>query len=124
MDRISVLVYRQEKLKIGPAVVISADQTQTVTNVNDLEERLVRGVTKWIIGTPEGKRTWEYSSGDLNIGDLANCVGDGENDDPELVRFLADEGVVNLRIEQVETTAWNYDTILANPCDIAEAFGE
>lgn len=126
-ERIAVLVYRQENLAFGPIVEVSADKTQPVQSVQNLQDAICRAVTKWMIGTEDGKKAWEYSGGgDFNIGDLSTHVGDGENDDSELVRFLEDEGVKNLRISDLADTDdnWTYDTSLVNSGDVENAFNK
>lgn len=126
-ERIAVLVYRMEKLTPNPMVEISADKTQPVQTVQNLQDAICRAVTKWMIGTEEGKQAWECNGGsDFNIGDLSQFVGDGENDNPELVRFLEDEGVKNLRISDVADTDdnWTYDTPLVDSGDVETAFNE
>lgn len=125
-ERIAVLVYRMEKLTPNPMVEISADKTQPVQTVQNLQDAICRAVTKWMIGTEEGKQAWEYAGSDFNIGDLSSHVGDGENDNPELVRLLEDEGVKNLRISDLADTDdnWTYDTSLVNSGDVEDAFNE
>lgn len=35
-----------------------------------LIEKFISVLTQWVINTENGKKAWEYSSGDFNVGDL------------------------------------------------------
>jgi hypothetical protein len=77
-----------------------------------------RGVTKWVEKTSTGKKAWEDSSEDLNIGDL---IASHEGD-PELAKYLKLQGITSW-----ECTYWlsdrnvfDYDLVLADPEEIDE----
>ena len=96
-ERLSVLIQ-------GPTLLVSADKTQAVTSLSNLQDAVAKAVNKWVVAYMP-LRTLE---GNLTVEELAIYV-----DDPELVNLLALEGVVNLRVEQVATdTNWTYDTDL------------
>lgn len=60
----------------------------------DFLPALKRAVTNWVCSTSQGKKAWEDSSENFNIGDLANCTGDST-----LKPYLAKEGITYLEID-------------------------
>lgn len=79
----------------------------------DLLEHLKDAVTEWVRTTPEGMKSWEECSHDLNIADLANVL-----DDPTLMKLLTDQGILKLQIEvfsdadSYQDPCFDYDTVL------------
>lgn len=77
-------------------------------------ERLRRAVTAWTVNSEDGRRAWEASSEDLNIGDL-----DGHLNSPSLVSELARQGIRGLGLLCADPAdgAIDYDTVLVNRQD-------
>ena len=106
---------------MGPielVVIVSAGKTQVVDTVDALHERIVRAVTTWMKTTEEGRKAWEYASDDFNIADLVSYL-----DDEKLLQCLANEGVMDLRIDEPEfSTSWrSYDAILVDSGEVRQA---
>ncbi len=120
-ERITTVLWRQETETIDPIVIVSAKKTQAVDTVDTLYERVVRAVTNWMKSTEEGRKAWKYASDDFNVGDLVSCLGDDD-----LVRFLANEGVKDFRIDDAEVSdKWSdYDTSLVDGNEVTETLGE
>ena len=76
-------------------------------------EAITRGVTAWIKGTEEGKAAWDYSSEDLNIGDL---LGGYLPDDADLRTCLIAEGIEVESLNRIGdiTDIVSYDRVLAD----------
>lgn len=71
------------------------DATETYTAIED-------ACTKWANETPEGRKAWEDSSEDFNIGDLAIEIC------PTLRSYLYKEGISEIEFEQAERSQLNY----------------
>jgi NifB/MoaA-like Fe-S oxidoreductase len=71
-----------------------------------------RAVTAWVKQTDAGREAWEYSGGDLNIGDLMGHI----DTDKELNKLLEAAGFEELSIEGSSSESvsdrWTYDTVL------------
>jgi hypothetical protein len=116
-SRVSVLVYRLENLELGAAVVVSAERTAVVVSPVALREAVRRGVTRWMVVSSDGRKEWEYSGEDFNVGDLVSCLGD-----ELLTDCLLREGVVGLVIEQLDVSAdWVYDSVLVDGAEVRVA---
>lgn len=105
------LVFRQDGFRLGPFMVVTAVvRPSAISTDAELVAELKSRVTAWVRGTEEGKKAWEESSGDLNIGDLSAY---------DLTPILKDcPNIVSLDWEQVEQAEnWNYDTVLADDPD-------
>lgn len=98
MDR--MVIYRMEIAEASP-----------VQNSRDALLALKKGVTEWVRTTEEGRRLWEYSSEDLNIGDLASYL-----EDASLLECLKRRGIegIDLLYEVVEGEEISYDHVLVD----------
>jgi hypothetical protein len=116
-SRVCVLVYRMENMVLGASVLISAERTLAVQDAATLLAAVTRGVTKWMLSSAEGRKAWEYSGEDFNVGDLASWLGE-----EDLVDCLLRERVVGLTIEQLDNfnADWVYDTVLVNVAELEE----
>lgn len=80
----------------------------------------IKAVTKWVQTTDTGKEAWTSSCEDLNIGDLSSYL-----DDEELAACLKEVGLENLDVQDAEypvsADIWNFDTVLADSSELAEA---
>ena len=74
-------------------------------------------VTKWIQKTKEGKKAWEYSCGDFNIGDLASYI-----EDDDLIKYFDEVGLTNVKLIDNEYESskyiWNFDTVLGDTSEL------
>lgn len=114
-SRVCVLVFRQEGVGLGATVLVSAERTLGVQNADELQAAVTRAVTKWMLSSAEGRKAWEYSGSDFNVGDLASWLGEDD-----LVDCLLRERVVGLQIETLETADWAYDSVLVNASELEE----
>ena len=82
MPRVQTVLMRASHKETTGAIV-SCEQTQDVNTVEKMLERIKNAVTDWIKVTKAGMEMWEYSSEDLNIGDLSTGYTD-----KDLQKFL------------------------------------
>lgn len=109
-------VHRFEKLSISQGVLVSLDLSNGVKNA-DPKELIAKAITNWAKSTPIGKQAFEYTCGDLNIGDLSTYTND-----PDLIESLKTEGVYNLEITDVDFKSWLYDDILIDGQEVHDHY--
>lgn len=126
---IQIAFLRIERETLDAGIILTADFTvdkamDKNTWEKQVEEDLCAAVTLWIKETEEGKKLWEYSVEDLNIGDLCDYLEEAYSDPvnstlrPYLDRFQFS------RIECHGLTGSEilpYDTILVNQSDLEGA---
>ena len=95
-------------------VLVAGRFTGQFTNHNELLHLLRNSITQWIQETAEGRKLWNYSGKDLNVGDVADFLFDPQS---SLAPFLHQH-----KIEQaqhlytlIESDRIAFDTVLANP---------
>lgn len=117
----NTIVFREGKDSVA---IIDA----RVTNSDLLGHRkflaaLKRAITKWVKSTEEGKKAFEYSCEDFNVGDLSSYT-----DSPYLTYYLHEEGIHELEISAYASDSgnmnWNYDTPLCNADELEEMMDE
>lgn len=77
-------------------------------------ERLKKSITEWAKTTEEGKKAYNYSSGDFNFGDLASYL-----EDSKLVEILKSNGITNLKMSIINSKIgdFSFDAILVEKED-------
>lgn len=91
--------------------VISSYFTANDKSEKNFLKCLVSAMDKWF-KTEEGAKAWEHSSGDYNVGDLAN---ESLGEDTKLGKLLLDEGIRDLDINTYSSdNEWSFDTVLSN----------
>lgn len=77
-----------------------------------------KAVNRWVQETPQGKRAWEESGNDLNVGDLFSQY----EDEPSLATAFAEEGLYEVKCvwSLSEGEEYPYDTVLAEHPEEAE----
>jgi hypothetical protein len=73
----------------------------------DLKSSIQRAITAWVKNSDVGRRAFQETDGDFNVGDLANELGD-----PALTAELAKERITHLTVEtycDVMPTGWEFD---------------
>lgn len=115
IQRISLLVWREEDLRVEHPTILTADMTPAVKNVHHLVDAIIKAVTKWMKTTAQGKQAWKHSDGDFNFGEFSDFAND-----KNLLRCLEEEGVRNLTVEQPHTGdgCYSYDTSLCDGVDV------
>lgn len=89
---------------------------------NKLCVAIIAAVTEWVMTTEDGKKAWENSSNDFNIGDLSANLSDDPTD--PLNVLLAKQGITGLEITTYNDTDgdldWTYDTVLVDEIKLSE----
>lgn len=113
MSTTTLLFARHENASISGfgVVTITSDVSK---DPKVLIEKFKAGVTDWVNSTKAGKEIWDYSEGELNIGDLA-----GYEQDESLADCLSEYGI-RFEIDVLDGcgNVLPYDTVLANDADI------
>lgn len=82
---------------------------------NEVMDKIVKAVTKWVNNTPEGEHAWYMSSEDFNIADLSSELFSHE-DRKCIIPYFTEEGIYNLEIDIFgdadSPSNYNYDTVL------------
>ena len=94
--------------------IVTARKTQQVWCARQMVHAFCDAVTAWVQNTPEGRKAYEESDSDYNVGDLANDI-----DDRALAPYLAAQGLRDVEIEVVSDedfqNNWTFDTHLIDP---------
>jgi hypothetical protein len=114
------LFVRQEGLSgITNAAVLTIDYAVAVAGVADALEAFKKGVSQWVAETSDGRRCWEESSENLNIGDLLN----EDINDVEFQTIMSQHNVVILRMCSIEHDATEaFDLVLATAPEVPSAY--
>lgn len=110
-----ILFIRKDGFAIDQLCVIRVIHTAILPNTDKVMEAFEAGVTEWVETTQAGKKAWEDSTEDLNIGDLVGQY-DGH---AELDECLGKRGI------QAWTTLFTladkneipFDRVLAHPSE-------
>lgn len=118
IDRI-IPFTREGSRGIETIAIVSCKVDPVQKDVSTTVSALREVVTSWIKGTDEGKQAWEYSGGDLNIGDLALYDETFLENQKDL---LAHHGIHDFKIVCVvdHTECIPYDTILAHSGELED----
>jgi hypothetical protein len=107
MEKYIAIVSREEENLVAVVTYKSSKEL----NQNSMMDLITKAVTEWIDDTEEGKRAWEHSLYDFNIGDLSNYLNS-----IILRGFLHANDIWELNIEIVGNgdypTEYVYDTVL------------
>ena len=112
MKTTEITFTRMDNARIDCLAVVKFTHQDRINTADELLAAFKKGVTKWVETTKEGKEAWEYSSEDLNIGDLF-----GYELDEDLGRLLEAEGIQTWECvyQLCEGEEFSYDTVLAEP---------
>ena len=104
-----IIVFTRPENDGGTIAIISLTPLDSPSFHADVFRRLITGVTRWVSSSESGQEAWEYSSEDLNIGDLSQYEGE-----PELVNALEGAGIVDFRVIEMfdNNTVYPFDTRL------------
>lgn len=82
----------------------------------DTRDALKKSITEWVNTTHAGAQMWNYSSGDLNIGDL---LGSDAFHDADLRRIMASNGLYYVGgMISTDAASARFDEVLVNEGDI------
>ena len=86
------------------------------TESGAVQGAVVSAVTDWINETESGRKAWEESCEDFNIGDLCECL-----DDESLRARLSRYGIggMEICITDGSESQWTFDEILVNTPDLS-----
>lgn len=103
------LIIRRESSDENTFAMVSFDKTRLVYDEDSLKTSVKRALVYWIQNTEAGKKAWENSRKNFNIGDLINGLGD-----EDLQKALTHQGVVGLKINVISGSSgtWEFDDIL------------
>jgi hypothetical protein len=106
-----ILVFTRPETDGGTVAIISLTPLAGPFQA-DLMGRLMAGVTRWVNSSASGRAALDYSSDDLNIGDLAHDEGD-----PDLVIALESVGIAEFKVIKIfdGNDCYPYDTLLFDP---------
>jgi len=112
MKTTQIAFIRKDDGTLDQLALIRFTHEDKFSNPAEVIEAFKAGVTAWVEKTEEGKKLWDYSSGDLNIGDLF-----GEEENEQLNECLAEAGIQiwALVYQLSEQEEISYDTVLAAP---------
>jgi hypothetical protein len=112
MNSHQIALTRHEDPALLSALMVLSFDCEAVEPA-DAFEMLKKGITHWVKETENGKALWDYSGGDLNIGDLHSYI---VKNDALFVQSMKACGVYYLKVvyELNECCEFPYDTILAD----------
>ncbi len=100
--------------------IVRAQTTDRVETDRQLMYTIQQSVTDWIVNTEEGKAAYIESSEDMNVGDLAQYLGDDY-----LMAALKARGVEYLKLEiqpgSEMVECWSFDTLMFDADAVKEA---
>ena len=97
---------RIENAAVIDVTILEAYKSE-ITNPQVVYDLLVDAITEWVETTPTGRREWECSSHDFNVGDLANV------NRITLEPFLNSRGIEWIEVETMaDNQCFYYNQIL------------
>jgi hypothetical protein len=89
-----------------------------LSNPSNLLRVMKQVFTEWVKTTDEGRKAWEDSGGDFNIGDVANHFYSGSRNRLFLYDALVEHGIeisdIDVHSMDGDRDAWEFDTVLVN----------
>lgn len=106
MKKVTIPFIRMDGARLETMAVVEF----SLDNKKDPQTELRKAATAWVRETDSGKTVWEYSGGDMNIGDIAS------HDESGFAKYVELHGIKDFRIVYVGDTsdALPYDTVLAD----------
>lgn len=103
---------RKDINHIENMIIVKFKHKKSLVNPYQVFKAFKAGITRWVENTQEGQNLWNYTSEDLNIGDIL-----GEHKNEELNKFLSLEGIKKWEpiYELVDQEEFSYDKVLASP---------
>ena len=90
--------------------VVSCKDNSRIESPNDFFNALTTSISDWVKNTEIGKKAFEYTCEDFNIGDLSSYL-----DDEDLKHILLTNGVCELEISLIEIDGFfNFDKRLVD----------
>ena len=98
------------------AIVESGRGENSLVVTENFFEALRRAITNWVKNTTKGKKEWECSSQDFNIGDLSSLLPPP----PSLKVAMSKEGIHSISIDIHSTvhSSWCFDDILVSESEL------
>jgi hypothetical protein len=104
---------RREGIEI-PNIALATVTTAKKISVREAMKKLEAAVQDWVENTQSGRKCWDYSCGDLNIGDLATHEEQFTSDGQDCLRK---QGILDFTIQYVGDLSegtFSYDRVLAH----------
>jgi hypothetical protein len=109
---------RYEDGKLSTIALVKFTLTKKMTK-DQILKALTTLLTQWVKDTDEGKKAWEYSGGDFNIGDLASY--EGEFGEWIAHSKLTAKGIINFEyLENGDMDIESYDRVLMNADELED----
>jgi hypothetical protein len=108
---------RKDIATIEDMVIVKFTHKNRLKTPREVLEAFTHGITKWVETTNGGRKMWEYSSEDLNIGDLLSL-----GKDKSLKKNLKQVGIKKWKpiYQLVNGEEVSYDKVLASPNEEAQ----
>lgn len=92
------------------------DNENSLTIMENFFQALRRAITNWVNDTDEGKREWENSSRDFNVGDLSSLLPLPSS----LKKYLRKEGIhsISINIHSSGHASWCFDDVLFSESEL------
>jgi hypothetical protein len=94
----NLIFMRQDGVSTTNIAVAEMDTKDKITQGEALN-RLERAVASWVMSTKSGRTCWNYSGGDLNIGDLAMYEVEFRAKKSKAPQWLRNNGIEDVRID-------------------------
>jgi hypothetical protein len=115
MRAVKFIVRRDSDDEETYAIITARVENPKLAKDSVFLEHLGAALSKWAKETKEGKKAYEDSREDFNVGDLA-----GHCSDESLTPFLSKNGIHELDVDvncEKSCRIWSYDTILIDTRD-------
>jgi len=99
------------------AIVHATIYDMNLKSENNFLAELKKACTEWVKTTDEGKRLWQDSSQDLNIGDIAQ---QGDLEELSLLMDGVMDDSLSIEIYGGEPGDWMYDSLLVNQDEVTD----
>lgn len=121
MNAIQILFNRDS----NDVLIVLEFATEGISKRTQLIDALRAGITKWMKETKDGKKAYEYTGGDFNIGDLMATYADDNGFDESLEPYMKAGGIHGIKtiFELTVLNRVSYDKVLCN-ADEVEAESE
>jgi hypothetical protein len=90
--------------------IVSCKDNSRIETPSEFFNALTTSTTEWVKNTDIGKKAFEYSCEDFNVGDLSSYLGD-----EDLNNILLTNGICELEINLIDVEGFfNYDKRLVD----------
>jgi hypothetical protein len=107
-----IVFTRKDINSLENMVILKIKHTEELDSPYQVFNAFSNAITKWVENTEEGRALWNYTSEDLNIGDI---LSSGSN--KSLAHCMKKEGILKWKpiYELIDQEEFSYDKVLASP---------